>query len=110
MDGFSKIPGFIAPTIRERMAAGASFKSTARLPALFFEFLRRRNAGGIAFEYHDQAMDPAAVPAWLASADPIAAFCQDAILWGGIAGSAALTEAVRAAHVEVLALIQGSQP
>ena len=110
MDGFSKIPGFIAPTIRERLHAGASFASAARLPALFFEFLRRRHAGGIAFEYQDQAMDPAAVPAWLAAADPIAAFCQDKVLWGTMAGSAALTDAVRAAHVEVLAFIHESQP
>ena len=110
MDGFSKIPGFIAPTIRERLHAGASFASTARLPALFFEFLRRRHAGGIAFEYQDQAMDPAAVPAWLAVADPITAFCQDKVLWGTMAGSAALTDAVRAAHLEVLAFIHESQP
>jgi D-arabinitol 4-dehydrogenase len=110
MDGFSKIPGFIAPTIRERLDAGASFASTARLPALFFEFLRRRHDGGIGFDYHDQAMDPAAVPAWLAAADPVAAFCQDTILWGTMAGSSLLTEAVRAAHVEVLALISGDQP
>ena len=110
MDGFSKIPGFIVPTIRERLDAGASIASTARLPALFFEFLRRRHEGGIGFEYHDQAMDPAAVPAWLAAADPIAAFCHDTILWGPMAGSSVLTEAVRAAHLEVLALIQKAQP
>ena len=110
MDGFSKIPGFIAPTIRERLDADASIASTARLPALFFEFLRRRHEGGIGFEYHDQAMDPAAVPAWLAAADPIAAFCHDTILWGPMAGSSVLTEAVRAAHLEVLALIQKAQP
>ena len=108
MDGFSKIPGFIAPTIRERIAAGAPFASTARLPALFFEFLRRLQAGGIGFEYHDQAMDPASVRAWFDTPDPIAAFCGDAVLWGALAGSDTLTTAVRTAHAEVIALIQGT--
>ena len=56
------------------------------------------------------AAGSAAVPAWLAAADPIAAFCQDTILWGPMAGSNVLTEAVRVAHVEVLALIQKAQP
>jgi len=35
MDGFSKIPGFIAPTLRERLARGESIESVAMLPALF---------------------------------------------------------------------------
>ena len=108
MDGFSKIPGFIAPTIRERIAAGASFASTARLPALFFEFLRRWQAGGIGFEYHDQAMAPAVVRAWFDTPDPIAAFCGDAVLWGALAGSETLTTAMRTAHAEVIAVIQGT--
>ncbi|WP_296801671.1 D-arabinitol 4-dehydrogenase, partial [Variovorax sp.] len=34
-DGFSKIPGFIAPTVRERLAAGQPIDSVAMLPALF---------------------------------------------------------------------------
>ena len=35
MDGYSKIPGFITPTIRERLARGESIASVAMLPALF---------------------------------------------------------------------------
>ncbi|MEN9670820.1 MAG: hypothetical protein RL018_1097, partial [Pseudomonadota bacterium] len=35
MDGYSKIPGFIAPTIRERLSRGESIASVAVLPALF---------------------------------------------------------------------------
>jgi D-arabinitol 4-dehydrogenase len=110
MDGFSKIPGFIAPTIRERIAAGAPFASTARLPALYFEFLRRWQAGGIGFEYHDQAMDPAAVRAWFDAPDPIAAFCRDGVLWGPLAGSETLIAAVRTAHAEVLTFIHQGPP
>ena len=39
MDGYSKIPGFIAPTIRERLARGESIASVAMLPALFLACL-----------------------------------------------------------------------
>ena len=41
MDGFSKIPGFIVPTLRECLERGASIASTAMLPALFFSVLER---------------------------------------------------------------------
>ena len=45
MDGFSKIPGFIAPTLRERLARGESIASIAMLPALFLAFLQRWHRG-----------------------------------------------------------------
>jgi D-arabinitol 4-dehydrogenase len=41
MDGYSKIPGFMAPTVRERLAQNASIASVAMLPALFLAFLQR---------------------------------------------------------------------
>ena len=37
-DGFSKIPGFIAPTLAESFARGAAPVATAVLPALFLRF------------------------------------------------------------------------
>ena len=48
MDGFSKLPGFIAPTIRERLANGQPIASVAVLPALFLAYLQRWHAGAIA--------------------------------------------------------------
>ena len=39
MDGFSKIPGFIAPTFRQRLARGETIDSVAMLPALFLAYL-----------------------------------------------------------------------
>ncbi len=45
MDGYSKIPGFIAPTVRERLAKNASIASVAMLPALFLAFLQRWHRG-----------------------------------------------------------------
>jgi D-arabinitol 4-dehydrogenase len=101
MDGFSKIPGFIAPTIAERLAAGATIDSVAMLPALFLAYLQRWHAGQIPYTYQDQAMDPAAAHALCAAADPIAAFCADAVLWGPLAGDARLVAAVRRASARV---------
>ncbi len=105
MDGFSKIPGFIAPTIRERLARGEGVTSVAMLPALFLAYLQRWHAGRIPYTYQDQAMDPAVAHAIGDAADPVAAFCADATLWGELAGDARLTTAVRNAFARVQAFV-----
>jgi len=97
MDGFSKIPGFIAPTIRERLAADASIASVAMLPGLFLTFLQRWHRNELPTPYQDQAMDPAAAHAICEAADPVRAFCADTMLWGKTAGDERLIAAVRAA-------------
>ena len=105
MDGFSKIPGFIAPTIRERLAAGATIDSVAMLPALFLAYLQVWHRGGIPYTYQDQAMDPAVAHAICDAADPVTAFCADAPLWGELAGDARLVDAVRRASARVAAFV-----
>ena len=107
MDGFSKIPGFIAPTIRERLARDAGIASVAMLPALFLAYLQRWHAGQIPYTYQDQAMDPALAHAICAAADPVAAFCADAVLWGELAGDGRLVDAVRAASARVADFVAG---
>jgi D-arabinitol 4-dehydrogenase len=97
MDGFSKIPGFIRPTIVERLSRGESIASTAMLPALFLAFLQRWHRGQVAYAYQDQAMDPAAAHAICESDDPVAAFCADSMLWGPIAADPRLVAAVHSA-------------
>lgn len=101
MDGFSKIPGFIRPTLVERLSRGEPIDSTAMLPALFLAFLHRWHRGQIAYTYQDQAMDPAAAHAICDAGDPVAAFCADAVLFGPIAGDRRLVAAVRAASQRV---------
>jgi len=101
MDGFSKIPGFIAPTVRERLAAGEGIDAVAMLPALFLAFLQRWHRGRLAYAYQDQAMDPAVAHAICDAADPVEALCADAGLWGGLAGDARLVDAVRRASGRV---------
>ena len=101
MDGFSKIPGFITPTLRERLARGESVASVAVLPALFLAYLQRWHAGKIPYTYQDQAMDPAAAHAICKAAEPVAAFAADAVLWGDLAGDARLVKALREAGAQV---------
>jgi len=100
-DGFSKIPGFIAPTVRERLAAGQPIDSVAMLPALFLAFLQRWHHGALPYAYQDQGMDEAVAHATCDAADPVLALCSDAGLWGAIAGDARLVEAVRGASERV---------
>jgi D-arabinitol 4-dehydrogenase len=110
MDGFSKIPGFIAPTLRERLARNESIASVAMLPALFLAYLQVWHRGGIAYTYQDQAMDPAVAHAICDSADPVAAFCADGPLWGDLAGDARLVAAVRDASTRVARFVQDHRP
>lgn len=100
-DGFSKIPGFIAPTVRERLAAGQPINSVAMLPALFLAFLQRWHRGALPYAYQDQGMDEAVAHAICDAADPVLALCSDAGLWGAVAGDARLIEAVRSASARV---------
>ncbi|MCW8205974.1 mannitol dehydrogenase family protein [Verminephrobacter aporrectodeae subsp. tuberculatae] len=102
MDGFSKIPGFIAPTIGERLARGAGIAGVAMLPALFLAYLQRWHAGQIPYPYQDQTMDAHAAHALCAAPDPVAAFAADRVLWGKLAGDARLTDALRSAYQRVV--------
>jgi D-arabinitol 4-dehydrogenase len=101
MDGYSKIPGFIVPTIRERLARGESIASVSMLPALFLAYLQRWHKGEIAYTYQDQAMDQAAAHAICEAADPVAAFAADPVLWGPLASKPQLVDALRIASARV---------
>jgi D-arabinitol 4-dehydrogenase len=107
MDGFSKIPGFIVPTLRECLARGAPMASTAMLPALFFAVLGRWHRGELPYVYQDGVMDPAVAHAFFTAADPLAAFCGDSLLWGALAGNESLTAAIRDAERRVRIFMQG---
>ena len=109
MDGFSKIPGFIAPTFRERLARNESIASVAMLPALFLAYLQRWHRGQIPYEYQDQAMDPAVAHSMCDAADPVVAFCADVPLWGPLAGDARLVAALREASVRVNSFVKEHQ-
>jgi D-arabinitol 4-dehydrogenase len=100
-DGYSKIPGFIAPTLAGRIAAGAVPAATAMLPALFLRFLERWHKGTLPYAYQDGVMDEAAVHRMFEAADPLAVFCADKLLWGSLAGNASLAGAVRDALARV---------
>jgi D-arabinitol 4-dehydrogenase len=109
MDAFSKIPGMIAPTIRDRLKRGETIHSVAMLPALFLAYLQRWQRGQIPYTYQDQAMDPAVARAICTAADPVAAFGADSSLWGPLAGDARLVDALRTAAARVQQFIQEHQ-
>ena len=102
MDGFSKIPGFIAPTLRQCLARGASIAATAMLPALFFAVLGRWHRGELAYAYQDGVMDTATGHAIFNAVDPLAAFAAHPMLWGDLAGNASLLAALRVANGRVM--------
>jgi D-arabinitol 4-dehydrogenase len=101
-DSLAKLPGFIVPTIRERMARGLALDQVAPLPALYLAFLCRWQAGGLKADYRDAAFDPGFAARVCAAPDPVEAFCAEPAVWGELAGSAALAAAVRAAFESVI--------
>jgi D-arabinitol 4-dehydrogenase len=96
-DGFSKIPGFIAPTLVECFARNAQPNATAVLPALFFRFLERWHKGTLPYTYQDGLLDEAAVHSWFDSGNALARFCASRALWGGLAGDVRLERVIHAA-------------
>jgi D-arabinitol 4-dehydrogenase len=108
MDGFSKIPGFIAPTIRERLARNESINSVAMLPALFLAFLQRWRRGALGYIYQDQAMDPSAADAICDASDPVVALASEVPLWGPQAGDPRLVAALRDAGERVSAFVEAT--
>jgi len=105
MDGFAKFPGFIAPTLRERLAAGQSIASSAMLPAAYLKFLERWHRGTLPFIYEDQAMDPQVATSICNSSDPVGALCENETLFGEVYGHAHLVVAVREASRRLDALL-----
>ncbi len=110
MDAFSKIPGMIAPTIRDQLARGGRFDSVALLPALFLAYLQRWHKGQIPYTYQDQAMDPAVAHAICEATDPVAAYAADPTLWGEMAGRTELVDALRRAYARVQAFVAARSP
>jgi D-arabinitol 4-dehydrogenase len=104
MDAFSKIPGMIAPTIRDKLKrsnSSASIKSVAMLPALFLAYLQRWHLGQLPYSYQDQAMDPALAHAICTSDDPVTTYAAQPILWGELASDPRLVNALREADTRV---------
>ena len=109
-DGYSKIPGFIVPTLRELLERDAPFADTAMLPALFFVFLQRWHRGELPYTYQDGVMDQTAAHAMLESIDPLGAFCSERVLWGDLARNAELAAGIRDAVERVRSWLAAAVP
>lgn len=104
-DSLAKLPGFIVPTVRERMARGLVLDEVAPLPALYLLFLQRWQAGAVQAAYRDALMDESLVRRICGARDPVAAFCDEAAVWGELAGAPTLVAALRAAYARVGAMV-----
>ena len=100
-DGFSKLPGFIAPTLAECFERGVTPAATAVLPALFFRFLERWHKGTLPYKYQDGVMDERVAHGFFTAPDPLRAFAADRLLWGGMAQTAELEAALEGALARV---------
>jgi D-arabinitol 4-dehydrogenase len=100
-DGFSKLPGFIAPTLAECFERGATPAATAMLPALFFRFLERWHTGKLPYAYQDGVMDERVAHGFFTAPDPLRAFAADRLLWGGMAQTPELEAALAGALARV---------
>jgi D-arabinitol 4-dehydrogenase len=96
LDSYSKIAGFIVPTISDTFAKKSIPKATAILTALFFRFLEKWIQGNEEeFAFIDSTMDKNVVKGFFKSDDPIKAFCSDKLLWGKLSGKKELENVVR---------------
>ncbi len=84
MDGFSKIPGFVVPTIAERLKLKQSIEDVIVIPSLFLLFLLQRSRNKIKFDYEDQAMEEGFVNQVCIAEDSVAEFCKNKQLWGSL--------------------------
>ena len=105
MDGYSKIPGFILPTISEALEAGRSIDAVAMLPALFLAFIKIQQRGKLAYTYQDQAMPEDNPQTYCNAEDSILAFASEPLLFGPLAGDEKLVAALRQAEERVNNLI-----
>jgi D-arabinitol 4-dehydrogenase len=100
-DGFSKIPGFIVPTLLECAQRGERPRATLMLPALFFVFLLRWHQGRLPYDYQDGMLDAPAAHRLFATDDPLAAYAADATLFGALAHDAEFAQLLRQAVTQV---------
>ncbi|MGF6773149.1 D-arabinitol 4-dehydrogenase [Paraburkholderia sp. GAS199] len=100
-DGFSKLPGFIAPTLSECFERGVTPNATAMLPALFFRFLERWHTGKLPYAYQDGVMDERVAHGFFEAAEPLQAFTADRLLWGSMAQTPELESALAGALARV---------
>ncbi|MES2208397.1 MAG: D-arabinitol 4-dehydrogenase [Pseudomonadota bacterium] len=107
-DGFSKVPGFLLPTLRERLASHHLFADTAMILATFFVFLQHWNEGKLNFQYQDPALNPERVKMIFASDKPLIAFCNETALWAELTGHPSLIALISQAHSKLTEWLDSS--
>lgn len=109
MDSFAKIPGFITPIIREKMAIGQPIDSVVMLPALFLAFLKLWHLSKVKYEYQDKLAKPSEIHSLFIDstpADSLKSFCSNKNLWGDLAGNPDFIKSIEQAYDKVLLLLK----
>ena len=100
-DSFAKLMGFVAPTVRDRLARGLTIDAVAMLPALYLAWLQRWHAGLLPYAYEDQSLAADAAARLAAADDPVGVLAADARVWQQWAGHAVLVASLRRARATV---------
>ncbi|MDO7705441.1 MAG: mannitol dehydrogenase family protein, partial [Burkholderiaceae bacterium] len=79
------------------------------LPALFLAYLQLWHRGELPHTYQDQAMNAEVAHAICSAPDPVVAFAADPALWGEMAGSKALSDALAIAYNRVQDFLADNQ-
>ena len=106
MDGYSKIPNFILPTINEALKEERSIDDVIMLPALFLAFLIRQQRRELPFKYEDQIMEGADVESIVTAEDPVLVFANERLIFKELAGDPKLIQSLREAYDRVLQFIK----
>ncbi|MGL5736587.1 MAG: hypothetical protein ACRCYS_17120, partial [Beijerinckiaceae bacterium] len=103
---YTKLGGFIAPTVTELLDTNQDISDVAVLPALYLAFLREWRAGRMPIAYEEPPHDLATASMITDAADPVLALCRLQPIWGRHAGQPRLIDAVRAAAADVAELVR----
>ncbi len=100
-DGFSKLHGFIAPTLAECFERGVTPAATAMLPALFFRFLERWRTGTAPLHVSGRRDGRARRARLLRGARSVAGVRRRPSLWDSMAATRELESALAGALARV---------
>ncbi|GAM21141.1 hypothetical protein SAMD00019534_043160 [Acytostelium subglobosum LB1] len=100
-EGYTKIPGFVVPTITACFQRGDAPRSSIRLVALFFVLLQRSYQGKLPYIYVDAVLTKEMLNNIFKATDPVQAFAHDQVLFGTLKDNAQFVSLVHEEVVQV---------
>lgn len=97
-DSFSKMISFVQPTLFNCFEQHRDPAGVALILGLYLRFLQAYTQGKVPFEYQDSSYDPAWGKSVCEAADPVKAFAATKLLFGKLAGTRELEQALADAY------------